>query len=207
MHDEKIQLTIKSETVEELQKTLVKLLGQIDCAGCKCAPEPLANLGAELEADATPPPPVAVVEGLEDVDEIVDIDINGLPWDERIHASSHNLNKDGTWRNMRGITDKPEFLRQVEDEIRIGPVRGGQPAAEVVAPPPPPVAVPDEPEEATYTFANFVDECKAKKMGVVEMNEFLKSSCGYDSLPLVLAAIETDPSVLHTLRTALMMRA
>lgn len=200
MHDEKIQLTIKSETVEELQKTLVKLLGQIDCVGCKCAPEPLANLGAELEADATPPPPV---------DEIVDIDINGLPWDERIHASSHNLNKDGTWRRMKGLKDKmaEDQIVDIENQIRIGPVRGEQPAAEVVAPPPPPVAVPDEPEEATYTFANFVDECKAKKMGVVEMNEFLKSSCGYDSLPLVLAAIETDPSVLHTLRTALMMRA
>lgn len=43
-------------------------------------------------------------------------DSNGLPWDERIHASSKALNADGTWRTKRGV-DKA-LVAQVEAELR-----------------------------------------------------------------------------------------
>ena len=39
-------------------------------------------------------------------------DKRGMPWDERIHASTKTINADGTWRNKKGV-DK-ELLASVE---------------------------------------------------------------------------------------------
>ena len=43
-------------------------------------------------------------------------DADGVKWDKRIHSSSKELNKDGTWRKRRGVAD--ELVRQVEAELR-----------------------------------------------------------------------------------------
>ena len=43
-------------------------------------------------------------------------DAKGLPWDERIHASSKAKTKDGSWRTKRGVDEK--FLADVEFELR-----------------------------------------------------------------------------------------
>lgn len=32
-------------------------------------------------------------------------DASGVVWDARIHSSSRNMNKDGTWKRMRGCDD------------------------------------------------------------------------------------------------------
>lgn len=48
-------------------------------------------------------------------EETPEFDKRGMPWDERIHASSKSINADGTWRNKRGI-DK-ETLEAVEKEL------------------------------------------------------------------------------------------
>lgn len=45
-----------------------------------------------------------------------DTDKRGYPWDERIHASSKALNKDGTWRYRRN-TDQ-SLIDAVEGELR-----------------------------------------------------------------------------------------
>ncbi len=88
----------------------------------------------------------------------VTLDKNGLPWDERIHSSSKNLNKDETWRYVRisKEEDKPAFEAlklQVEAELRerMAAVGNGQadagatqqlaPAGET-PPPPPPIVTP-----------------------------------------------------------------
>lgn len=46
----------------------------------------------------------------------VDKDVNGLPWDGRIHSRGKSKNVDGTWRYMRGIQDA--VVAQVENELR-----------------------------------------------------------------------------------------
>lgn len=48
-------------------------------------------------------------------EEVPEFDKRGMPWDERIHASSKSINADGTWRNKRGI-DK-DTLEAVENEL------------------------------------------------------------------------------------------
>lgn len=47
-------------------------------------------------------------------------DADGIKWDKRIHSSSKELNKDGTWRKRRGVAD--ELVRSVEAELRGAPV-------------------------------------------------------------------------------------
>lgn len=51
-----------------------------------------------------------------------DTDKRGYPWDERIHASSKALNKDGTWRYRRNTPQ--ETIDAVEAEIK-APVNDG----------------------------------------------------------------------------------
>ncbi len=50
-----------------------------------------------------------------ETEETPEFDKRGMPWDERIHASSKSINADGTWRNKRGI-DK-DTLEAVEKEL------------------------------------------------------------------------------------------
>lgn len=44
-----------------------------------------------------------------------DFDSAGMPWDERIHASSRATVADGTWRKKRGVSD--ELVAEVEAEL------------------------------------------------------------------------------------------
>lgn len=62
---------------------------------------------AKFEGDTEAP--------LAENEETPEFDKRGMPWDERIHASSKSINADGTWRNKRGI-DK-ETLEAVEKEL------------------------------------------------------------------------------------------
>lgn len=56
-----------------------------------------------------------------------DRDVNGLPWDGRIHASTKTKNADGTWRGKRGVDDAE--VARVTSELR------------GVAPPVPPAVI------------------------------------------------------------------
>ena len=64
------------------------------------------------------------------------LDKAGLPWDERIHASSHSLTADGYWRKKRGVEDA--LVSQVEGELK---AVMGLPAPAAQVPPPPPATV------------------------------------------------------------------
>lgn len=79
------------------------------------------------------------------------LDANGLPWDERIHASSKALNQDGTWRYRRNInkTD-PGLIEKVEAELKgATPLEQAIEAAQVSAPAEPmPAAAPVTPTTA-----------------------------------------------------------
>jgi hypothetical protein len=72
-------------------------------------------------------------------------DSRGLPWDERIHSSSKEKNKDGSWRYKRGV-DK-NLLPQVEAELLAGrsPNQSTAPMP-VIAPPPLPTILVEIPK-------------------------------------------------------------
>lgn len=51
------------------------------------------------------------------------VDSAGIPWDGRIHSENKTTNKDGTWRNKRGVD--PAIVAQVMDELRGAPAPVG----------------------------------------------------------------------------------
>lgn len=73
------------------------------------------------------------------------VDSRGLPWDERIHSVTQSKNKDGSWRNRRGVEDGQ--IRSVEAELATR-ARGMQESQMVSASPAVPFAAPPIPQPA-----------------------------------------------------------
>lgn len=65
-----------------------------------------------------------------------ELDADGLPWDDRIHASSKARNADGTWRKKRGV-DEVTF-GQIAAELQ--EAQSGESAPDAEAAPPPPAS-------------------------------------------------------------------
>lgn len=92
----------------------------------------------------------------------VELDSAGLPWDERIHASTKTKIANGQWKSKRGLND-PAFVKRVEDELRgvaSAPTPPAAPVPSVPAAPPAPVseaaAVFAPPAAPTVTFEQFM---------------------------------------------------
>jgi len=90
-----------------------------------------------------PPPPVSIVPttlipGPVSSVAAVELDVKGLPWDSRIHSSSKNKLANGCWKVARGKA--PEYVAQVESELKGGAVVSTGPTASGVPLPPVPVA-------------------------------------------------------------------
>lgn len=92
--------------------------------------EPPAAPGAST--DLTPPPPPPNVGAAAGSNTSLVLDKNGLPWNERIHSSSKNLNADGTWRYLRG--GDVDLRAAVEAELR---AKLGEGVSSETPPPPP----------------------------------------------------------------------
>lgn len=69
-----------------------------------------------------------------------DLDAAGIPWDERIHASTKTRNKDDTWTRRRNTPDAT--FDAVMTELKGGAAVPPPPAAAATAPPPPPPSAP-----------------------------------------------------------------
>lgn len=108
---------------------------------------------AGASEDLTPPPPPPSANAPDDSNISGGLDKNGLPWDERIHSSSKNMNADGTWRYLRG--GDVDLRATVEAELRAKLANAETPPAPPVTengsdvppppPPPAPAAVADAP--------------------------------------------------------------
>lgn len=130
------------------------------------------------------------------------LDSKGLPWDDRIHASSRVKVADGTWRRKRGVDDATAAV--IEAELKgimpvvaekisyiVPPPPVAEPVIAAVPPPPPPVpgpiAVPDRAAfvalvgRVTEILQNkklTEDDLTAcyKSVGVGSLSEMLKNS-------------------------------
>ena len=66
---------------------------------------------------AAAPAPLATTPGpLQTTQVGPELDIKGIPWDGRIHASSKNKVADGSWRLKRGV--EPELVKQITEQIK-----------------------------------------------------------------------------------------
>lgn len=145
-------------------------------------------------------------------------DVDGIKWDKRIHSSSKELNKDGTWRKRRGVDDA--LVRTVEAELRGTPVSHGSPIPQVIAEIdyvpapapavsnvhvvyPPPEAFPQPTvAEATMTFPELLDGVtKAMVSGQLNQATIAAAldSVGLTALPHLLG----NTALIPAFRTAL----
>ena len=91
-------------------------------------------------ANAVPPPPAAAPT----------LDITGIPWDQRIHASTKTFTKDGKWRYKKGVSEAE--IAQIEAQWKAvaaiptpGPVAATLPLplpVATAAPIPPAIPIP-----------------------------------------------------------------
>jgi hypothetical protein len=125
----------------------------------------------------------------------VTFDKNGLPWDERIHASSKAFNADGSWRQKRGVIK--ELVPSVESELR---------AVLAIPPPPPPpvaaapIAPPPPTSEANLqeAFIKLVGDA-AMHRAAGRLNESQIQKCldvvGVPSMPMLGLRLDLVPHV------------
>lgn len=131
-------------------------------------------------ASATPPAPAASPA-------TPDRDVNGLPWDGRIHASTKVRNADGSWRAKRGVDDA--LVATVTAELRQnaaapapgvtvtqGPIQdvptppapvdttGAPPPPAAPTPPPPPPPAPAT-LSGPQLFARYMERVTAAQTG------------------------------------------
>lgn len=110
-------------------------------ATAPAAPTAIAPPPPNVAPPAPPAPPAAATQAPAGD---VKLDKHGLPWDERIHASSRALIADGSWRQKRGVD--PAKVVEVEAQLRgqMGPAPKPDPLdnlkPEPAAPPPPAAA-------------------------------------------------------------------
>jgi len=154
------------------------------------------------------------------------VDARGLPWDERIHASTRTQTQKGEWKAKRGVDDA--LVADVEMELRARveatrapfvPLNGG--VAAPVVPPPPMQAVPPAPPAPPAapgvtggaggagappsTFAELAmwvtpwASGANPRLTMAQVNEAVKVSTG---LPL-FNLLQTNPALIPTAYAAL----
>ena len=161
----KIEITSDDASPEdcaELARLLAQLHGSepMACDGKPAEPVPLVD-GSVF---AAPPPPAAVVPSPPPAAAgASDLDAEGFPWDERIHASTKRTNADGTYARRRNTPE--DVWTAVRAELRANhPAPGAHamgapppPPAAAVPPPPPAAAVPPPPPAAAGAEVSFPD--------------------------------------------------
>jgi len=158
---------------------------------------PHDDLGIEEELIPVPPEVVSVVPPLpahEVFKPAVELDIEGLPWDLRIHARTKTKNKDGSWKKLRGAG--PEVVKRIEAELR---------GVQSIPVPPLVLVAPPLPGEAPATVPGFSDLMSLVTKSITEgrlrrdqVVEILKPF-GIPSLPLVSTRLDLIPSIMASI--------
>lgn len=151
---------------------------------------------------------------------LVELDVNGLPWDRRIHASTKTKCADGSWKKARSVD--PTLVTTVEAELRVamsapGPVVDPEiaaaqiiasPSAPVIASPPPASPVTPEPPvlptppaptgAGPLTFPEFLQRVTAMCASGQTTHEAVASACqkhGLAGIPLLASRPDLVPVV------------
>lgn len=204
----KIEIDLNNRPADKVLQAFAEMLQKIsssDRAGqCNFAEEETSehpdNGGpAYADAEESPeapkpqtvpvsPPPAPAPQA--EAGEPLELDINGLPWDARIHSAGRTKNADGSWRNKRGV-DEAERER-VEAEL------GGLQNPEPVAPPAPPAPAPSvfdktpappAADSQPLTFASIMRRAAAEKKTAADL-EAAYAAVGVKNAPGLAAKPE-----------------
>jgi hypothetical protein len=140
----------------------------------------------------TAPPPPGPFESAEIA---ADLDSDGLPWDERIHASSKTrLKKTDQWKPKRGIS--PDLKARVEGELRAVMSAG----VEEIAPPPPveEIVPPTAPTTEVKDFTDLVIAVTNAGISPQEQNAACQKF-GLEEVRLVAMRPDLAPAIAREL--------
>lgn len=130
----KIDITVRDATSQQARE-IIELMS-VTIAPLPVAPTPPG--APSVEPDEGPAQPFVPGE----------LDVSGLPWDERIHASTRAKTDTGNWRKRRGVQDA--LVTQIETELRS---HAPTPPAAMFTPPSPPAPPPGMPRVPGATFS------------------------------------------------------
>jgi len=126
----------------------------------------------------------------------VELDVQGMPWDRRIHSGAKTRTKDGCWKKLRGTSET--MIKTVEDELKT-----------VQNIPVPPVAsdVPASPASPVEkTFADFMtlitSAITAGKLTRQQAVDALQPF-GIPSIAVVATRPDLIPSVMQAMEKAI----
>lgn len=164
------------------------------------------RLAAETAAEEELSPEAAFGRGNDSESPSSTNDKSGLPWDERIHASSKALTADGCWRKKRGVSDA--LVAEVESQLKQlmaipspattipnPPVIVATSGLGVVPPPPPPIV---DQKEARAAFIHLVGRVSKAIGEKIITNEEVQAICvkrGIPSLQLVVNRFDLLPDI------------
>lgn len=96
---------------------------------------PTLPAAGQMPAAAAPGPaaPAALAVAPSSPVSAVPLDAEGLPWDERIHASSKERVANNTWKLKRGVGSQEVYLNQVKAELRARVAAGAPQTAPAAA--------------------------------------------------------------------------
>lgn len=153
---------------------------------------------------------------------VSNLDKAGLPWDERIHASSKALTADGLWRKKRGVEDAT--VAQVEGQLKqlmslptptVVPEPVPVPAqmatvTEIPVPPPPPAPVTPVVENGRDAFINLATRVSTTINEKKITSEEVKQICndmGVAAFPLLMSRQDLIPAVAMNVEALIQSRA
>lgn len=125
-----IKVLVEGNTANEMRRNLEAFFASVkDEQSAPAQPrqysdDDITHLGSttanespsQVEATITTPPPIHEYHKTKGALLEFGVDSRGIPWDERIHSAGDNkTNKNGTWRQRRGV--EPKLVEQVEQEL------------------------------------------------------------------------------------------
>lgn len=131
----------------------------------------------------------------------LELDANGTPWIEEVHAGGKTKNQDGTWRKKRGVQDSIVTTAEAKARAKLA----GTPEPD----PQPPVKVEEAPAPVDYPtlVAKFTEMAQAGRITAARMME-IYTECGTTANELttnetararVMAALEAEDTDEPTL--------
>lgn len=171
---------------------------------------PLAAAPTAPQAPTPPAPsaaPAPAVAGGE-----VELDVDGLPWDARIHSdATERKAKTGKWKTRKNLPDG--YKEQIEAELRGVPLQATAPAAPAPAATPAPAVAPSAPSPVAtaapaptpggMTFPQFVQwamgHTKAGRCNQTDV-QLAVQEAGLTTVPDLAKRIDLIPQVMATLK-------
>ena len=144
----------------------------------------------EIPAAAPPPPAAPEVPATVPAGPAVELDIDGIPWDARIHATTKSKTKDGRWKKMRG-----------SDPVLVEAVRAELLAATTTPDPAVPATVPAPPADVSTTPTTFpgivaiVTEKQTLELLTVQEIQTVMEAHGLPSFPALATKQELIPAI------------